>query len=146
LPPHNLNVTPSPTAAWVWQQHLNATPWNRQPRYLIHDRDNVYSEHFDTKLASIGVAGIRTPYRPRRRMRSRRDLGTLRRECLDHTIVVNESHLVRLLGEFAAYYNRDRPHRSLDLRPPRPRSPGSCGAIVSRPVLDGLHHVYSRAA
>jgi transposase InsO family protein len=79
-------------------------------------------------------------------MRSPRLVGTLRRECLDHVIVVNESHLVRLLREFAAYYNRDRPHRSLDLHPPRPRSLGSTGPIVSRPILGGLHHVYSRAA
>ena len=77
---------------------------------------------------------------------AQRLVGTLRRECLDHVIVVNESHLVRLLREFAAYYNRDRPHRSLDLHPPRPRSLGSTGPIVSRPILGGLHHVYSRAA
>ena len=142
-----LNVTSSPTAAWVWQQLLNATPWGRQPRHLIHDRDNVYSRNFDSKLADLGVAGIRTPYRaPKANAIAERLVGTLRRECLDHVIVVNESHLVRLLREFAAYYNRDRPHRSLDLHPPRPCSVGSTGPIVSRPILGGLHHVYSRAA
>jgi transposase InsO family protein len=143
----HLHVTASPTAAWVWQQLLNATPWGHQPRHLIHDRDNVYGKQFDTKLASIGVDGIRTPYRaPKATAIAERLVGTLRRECLDHVIVVNENPLVRLLREFAAYYNRDRPHRSLDLHPPRPRSPGSSGVIVSRPVLGGLHHVYSRAA
>jgi transposase InsO family protein len=142
-----LNVTSSPTAAWVWQQLLNATPWSRQPRHLIHDRDNAYGRHFDSRLAGIGVAGIRTPYRaPKANAIAERLVGTLRRECLDHVIVVNESHLVRLLTEFAAYYNRDRPHRSLDLHPPRPRSLDSTGPIVSRPILGGLHHVYSRAA
>ena len=142
-----LNVTSSPTAAWVWQQLLNATPWGRQPRHLIHDRDNVYSRNFDCKLADLGVAGIRTPYRaPKANAIAGRLVGTLRRECLDQIIVVNESHLVRLLREFAAYYNCDRPHRSLDLQPPRPRSLGSTGPIVSRPIVGGLHHVYSRAA
>jgi putative transposase len=143
----HLNVTASPTAAWVWQQLLNATPWGRQPRHLVHDRDNVYGKNFATKLAGIGVAGIRTPYRaPKANAIADRLVGTLRRECLDHVIVIDESHLVRLLREFSTYYNRDRPHRSLELDPPRPRSPGSSGAIVSRPVLGGLNHVYSRAA
>jgi transposase InsO family protein len=76
-------------------------------------------------------------------------VGTLRRGCLDHIIVLNEGHLVRILREFAAYYNLDRPHRSLALASPiRPAAwpQAQRGAIVSRPVLGGLHHVYSRAA
>ena len=76
-------------------------------------------------------------------------MGTLRRECLDHMIVLNEAHLVRVLRKFAAYYNLDRPHRSLDLSPPigpNVAAPTLRGTIVSRPVLGGLHQVYSRAA
>ena len=88
----------------------------------------------------------RSEFRPKANAIAERLVGILRWECLDHVIVVNESHLVRLLREFAAYYNRDRPHRSLDLHPPRPCSVGSTGPIVSRPILGGLHHVYSRAA
>ena len=145
-----LNVTASPTAAWVWQQLINATPWSRKPVHLIHDRDNVYGKDVETRLAAHGVIGIRTPYRaPKANAIAERLVGTIRRECLDHIIVFNEGHLVRVLGEFAAYYNRDRPHRSLDLSPPiRPNvaAPTLRGAIVSRPVLGGLHHVYSRAA
>jgi len=145
-----LNVTGSPTAAWVWQQLINATPWGRKPVHLIHDRDNVYGKDFDTRLAALGVIGIRTPYRaPKANAIAESLAGTLRRECLDHIILLNEGHLVRVLREFAAYYNRDRPHRSLELSPPL-RSPSpplvSQGAIVSKPVLGGLHHVYSRAA
>ena len=96
------------------------------------------------------MIGIRTPYRvPTANAIAERLAGTLRRECLDHIIVLNEGHLVRVLREFGAYYNLDRPHRSLDLSPPiRPNvtAPTLRGAIASRPVLAGLHHVYSRAA
>ncbi len=144
----SLNVTASPTAAWVWQQLIDATPWNRKPVHLIHDRDNVYGKDFDIRLAALGVIGIRTPYRAPKANAIERPVGTLRRECLDHIIVLNEGHLVRVLREFAAYYNLDRPHRSLELSPPsRPTSRplATRGAIVSRPVLRGLHHVYSRA-
>ncbi len=146
----HLNVTASPTAAWVWQQLINATPWSRKPVHLIHDRDNVYGKDFDAKLAALGVIGIRTPYRaPRANAIAERLVGTLRRECLDHIIVLNEGHLLSVLREFTGYYNLDRPHRSLALAPPiRPTSwpQAQRGAIVSRPVLGGLHHVYSRAA
>jgi transposase InsO family protein len=144
-----LNVTASPTAAWVWQQLINATPWSRKPVHLIHDRDHVYGKDFDTRLAALGVIGIRTPPRaPKANAIAETLVGTLRRECLDHIIVLNEGHLVRILMGYAAYYNLDQPHRSLELSPPRPtlRPQVSRGAIVSRPVLGGLHHVYSRAA
>ncbi len=146
----HLNVTASPTAAWVWQQVIDATPWNRKPVQLIHDRDNVYGKDFDTRLAALGVIGIRTPYRaPKANAIAERLVGTIRRECLDHIIVLNKGHLVRVLREFAAYYNLDRPHRSLELSPPiRPNVAAATlrGAIVSRSVLGGLHHLYSRAA
>ncbi len=122
----HFNVTVSPTAAWIWQQLLEATPWRRQPSFLIHDRDAVYGGDFDRQLASLGIAGVRTPPRaPKANAIAERLAGTLRRECLDHIIVLNEGHLVRVLREFAAYYNLDRPHRSLDLAPPiRPNRHG----------------------
>ena len=146
----SMNVTASPTAAWVWQQLINATPWNRKPGHLIHDRDHVYGKDFDTRLAALGITGIRAPYRaPKANAIAERLVGTLRRECLDHIIVLDEGHLVSVLREFAAYYNLDRPHRRLDLLPPiRPTSRplASIAPVVSRSVLGGLHHVYSRAA
>ena len=73
---------------------------------------------------------------------------TLRHECLDHLLILNEQHLRTVLAEYVAYYNAERPHRSLALAPPRPaaRSPVPTGAISSRPVLGGLHHSYHRAA
>ncbi len=143
----HLHVTASPTAAWVWRQVINATPWGRQPRYLIHDRDAVYGKDFRTKLAQLGIASIRTPIRaPRANAVAERVVRTLRQECLDHVIVWNERHLHTVLGEFLQYYNHDRPHRSLRLEMPIPWPPTPTGAVVSRPVLGGLHHAYARAA
>ena len=75
-----------------------------------------------------------------------RVIGTLRRECLDHLIVLNEQHLASILSEFVAYYNRARPHRTLGLQTPEPRPSPAIGPIRSRLVLNGLHHVYERAA
>ena len=69
-----------------------------------------------------------------------------RQECLDHAIVLNEQHLCALLTDFAHYYNHDRPHRTLELQTPVPSSPMTRGAVVSRPILGGLHHSYARAA
>ncbi len=75
-----------------------------------------------------------------------RVIGTLRRECLDHLLVLNERHLRSVLREFVASYNADRPHRSLALEPPQPAARSGTGPVGSRPVLGGLHHVYERAA
>ena len=83
---------------------------------------------------------------PRANAVAERVIGTLRRECLDHLIVLSERHLRAVLAEFIRYYNRDRPHRTLHLQPPRPQAVTATGPIRARPVLGGLHHVYERAA
>jgi transposase InsO family protein len=140
-------VTSNLTAAWVWQQLIEATPWGRQPKYLIHDRDAVYGRTFGAHLAKLGIASVRIPVRaPRANAIGERVVRSIRTECLDHTIVINEQHLHALLAEYLNYYNNDRPHRSLRLQSPLPRSPSREGAVVQRPVLGGLHHVYARAA
>jgi transposase InsO family protein len=136
------SVTSSPTAAWIWQQLIEATPWGRQPKYLIHDRDAVYGRTFGARLANLGIASVVTPVRaPRANAIAERLVRTLRSEALDHIIVLNA-----VLAEFVRYYNRDRPHRSLGLESPLPRSPTAFGTVVRRPVLGGLHHAYARAA
>jgi transposase InsO family protein len=141
------NVSSSPTAAWIWQQFIEATPWGRQPKFLIHDRDAVYGKSVDRRLASLGVIGVRTPVRaPRANSIAERQIRTIREDCLDHIIVLNEGHLRGLLKEYLDYYNRDRPHRSLDLEPPVPRRRGEATGITRRSVLGGLHHAYARAA
>ena len=143
----HLNVTTSPTAAWMCHQLLEATPWDRQPKYLIHDRDAVYGGDFDRKLASVGIGGVRTPQRaPKANAVAERIVPRIRTECLEHLIVIDEHHLRGVLAEFADYYNRDRPHPGLRLETPVPGNALAHGRILSRPVLGGLHFVYARAA
>ena len=144
----HFNVTANPQAAWIWQQFLNATPWGRQPSYLIHDRDAAYGKGFGSTLARLGVREIRTPVRaPRANSIAERLVRTFRQECLEDVIVVNERHLHALLTEFVEYYNQERPHRALAMESPWPALESARdGPIRSRPVLGGLHHVYARAA
>jgi transposase InsO family protein len=140
-------VTAHPTAACVWQQLLNATPWGRTPRYLIRDRDAVYGRDFGPKAAALGIRTVLTPVRaPKANAVAERLVGTLRRECLDHVIVVNERHLRAILSDFVRYYNADRPHQTLGLDTPLPLDRPPVGSVRSRPVLGGLHHAYERAA
>ena len=143
----HLNVTANPKAAWIWQQVIDATPWRKQPTHLIHDRDAVYGKDFGPRLKGLGITDIRTPARaPNANAVAERFVRTLRQECLDHVIIVNERHLLQVLEEFVEYYNCHRPHRSLDLEAPLPAEPTRDGRVVSRPVLGGLHRVCARAA
>jgi transposase InsO family protein len=143
----HFNVTASPTAAWIWRQMLEATPWGRHPSHLIYDRDAVYGRDIDARLAKLGIAGVRTPFRaPRANAVAERVVRTFRAECLDHIIVMNERHLKAVLTEFIGYYNYERPHRTLDLQTPVARSPLPAGEVISKPILGGLHHAYDRAA
>jgi transposase InsO family protein len=143
----HVNVTANPTAAWVWRQLIEATAWGRKPRHLLRDRDAVYGREFRARAGRIGIDAIATPVRsPRANAVAERVIGTLRRECLDHLIVVDEQHLASVLAELISYYNHERPHRTLGLQTPEARLRPVAGPILSRPVLNGLHHVYERAA
>lgn len=147
----HIRVTRNPTAAWTGQQLVNACFERESPKYLIRDRDGIYGLEFSRKVRSLGIREIRTPVRsPKANSIAERLVGTLRRECLNHVFVFNERHLQRLLDEFVGYYNRHRPHRSLDQRPPCPVVPIPTGppggAVIADPVLGGLHHVYRKAA
>jgi transposase InsO family protein len=143
----HLNVTASPTAAWIWRQLIAATPWGRTPRYLIRDRDAVYGGDFVPRARRLGTETVLTPVRaPRANAVAERLVGTLRRECLDHFVIVNEAHLRAVLTEFVRFYNRERPHRTLRLETPVPIERSTTGAIRARSVLGGLHHAYERAA
>jgi transposase InsO family protein len=145
----HLNVTVHPTAEWVWRQLIEATPWGEQPNYLIRDRDRSYGAAFIPRAARIGIRTLLTPVRaPKANAIAERLVGTLRRECLDHLIVINERHLRALLAEYAAHYNAARPHRALALDSPdgRPVVRLASGRIVARPVLGGLHHEYEWVA
>jgi len=146
----HLAVTAHPTAAGIWRQLIEATPWSRQPRYLVRDRDRAYGGDFVSRAKRLGITGLLTPIRaPRANAIAERVVRTLRNECLDHVVVVNEAHPRALLGEFLAYYNAERPHRAMQLEPPVPptrsAAPGA-NRIRAQPVLGGLHHVYERVA
>ena len=142
----HLNITASPTAGWIWQQVKEATPWGRKPHYLLRDRDAVYGGDFIRRTQSLGVQTLHSPVRaPRANAVAERVIRTLRNECLDHLIIVNEQHLRAVLAEFVEYSNMERPHRSLELDTLRPAVRPAAGPVHSRPVLSGLHHVYERA-
>jgi transposase InsO family protein len=121
---------------------------------LLRDNDGIFGNAFVGRVRSLGIRPLRTPVRaPKANAIAERFVGTLRRECLDHVFIFNERHLQKVVDEFVAYYNQQRPHRSLNQKPPlysdapplpHPTTPS--GAIVSEPVLGGLHHVYRRAA
>jgi transposase InsO family protein len=113
----------------------------------LRDRDAVYGRDFRQRAERIGIDAIASPIRaPKANAIAERVIGTLRRECLDHIIVLNEQHLRSVLADFVRYYNHDRPHQTLGLQTPEPRPRLTVGRIRSRPVLNGLHHVYERAA
>jgi transposase InsO family protein len=143
----HLAVTAHPTAAWVWRQLVEATAWGRRPKHLIRDRDRVYGGDFRGRATALGIDSVLTPVRaPRANAIAERVIGTLRRECLDHVIAVDERHLGTILTEYVHYYTTERPHRTLRLETPRPASRSPVGAVVAQPVLGGLHHAYARAA
>jgi len=145
-------TTCHPTMQWVIQQLRNATPFGSQPRFLFRDNDGIYGKGVSLFLESSGIREVRTALRsPWQSPYIERFIGTLRRELLDHVVVLNRHHLERLLNEFIAeYYHIARPHQGLDGDTPIPRSraPATGGSemLVSIPVLRGLHHRYERRA
>ena len=142
----HVNVTAHPTAEWVWRQLINATPWGIGPRFLIRDRDRSYGAGLIARAKGIGIRTVLSPIAtPQANGIAERLVGTLRRECLDHIVVVNERHLRHVLRDFVAHYNEARPHQALALQVPEEgarASPKTAGHIVSRPVLAGLTHEY----
>ena len=128
-----------------WQKVREATPWGRQPRYLVRDRDAVYGGDFARRAGCLGIQTLLSPARaPRANAIAERVIRTLRNECLDRLIILNEQHLRAVLAEFVWYYNTERPHRGLLLETPQLAERPAAGPVHSRPVLGGLHHVYER--
>jgi len=145
----HVNVTAHPYAAWAAQQIVEAIGAEIAPARLIRDRDAIFGNEFDARVDNLGVRQIRiSPRSPWQNGYAERWVGTLRRELLDHVIVVGERHLLRLVRQHVAYYNEDRPHISLDRDAPVARAvqPPSAGRVVALPRVGGLHHRYSRAA
>ncbi len=146
-------VTRSPSDIWVAQQVREAPPYDERPRFLIRDNDSKYAECFTRVAQDRQIEVLRTPVRaPKANSICERFIGSVRRECLDHLLILSERHLHRVIGEYVAYFNHARPHQGIDQRIPDPPDDMSCkdmqGAqrIVGYPVLGGLHHDYRRAA
>ena len=140
-----INVTTNPTAEWIARQLTEAFPWHDAPRYLIRDRDRIYGTVVTRRLRAMGIRDKPTaPASPWQNGFAERLIGSIRRECVDHFVVLGEAHLRRILRAYAAYYNDIRTHRSLDKDAPVSRPVQRTGIISSRPILGGLHHHYVR--
>jgi transposase InsO family protein len=145
----HFNVTDSPTAAWTAQQIVEAFPDDSAPRYLLRDRDCIYGCEFRKRVKSMGIAEVLTaPRSPWQNPFAERVIGTIRRELLDHVIVLNEQHLRRRLRSYLRYYHGSRTHLALEKDAPEPRAvePPEQGRIVALPQVSGLHHRYVRCA
>ncbi len=118
----HVGVTCHPTDAWVAQQLREATPFGARPRYLVRDRDSKYGPTFARVAAASGITELRTAYRaPQQNATCERFLGSVRRECLDHVMVLGEAHLRRVLREYVAYFNQERPHQGIGQHIPATR-------------------------
>jgi transposase InsO family protein len=154
-----LAITSKPDTAWMLQQACNLLmkldDRNRPVRFLIHDRDTKFPRAFDALLASGNITTIRTPVRaPNANAHIERWVGTVRRECLDRLLIVGRRQLERVLGIYVRHYNRQRPHRALDLKPPDSmKSPPLATVptphalqVTRRDLLGGLIHEYELVA
>jgi putative transposase len=140
----HIAVTEHPSAAWTAQQFRDAFPWDELPRYLLRDRDHAF-DHVNT----LGIQEVLTaPASPWQNAYVERFIGSVRRECLDHVIVLTAVGLRRVLNEYVAYYSRTRTHLGLnkDAPVPRPVVPPTAGRVIAIPQVGGLHHRYERRA
>jgi transposase InsO family protein len=140
-------VTEHPSANWVCQQLREAFPFETAPRYLIRDRDSIYGREVEQALNGMGIEEVLlAPRSPWQSPFVERLIGSIRRECLDHVLVLNERHLHRIVSGYLTYYHNSRAHLSLDRNAPVPRAvePVSNGGVVSEAMVGGLHHRYYR--
>src|SRR5262249_29231065 len=148
------NTTEHPTAEWTIQQFREFFAFDHPYRFLIHDRDSIFSHELDQELKGFGVRVLKTPRRaPQANAFCERLIGTIRRECLDWIIPLSEAHLKRTLREFVHHYNRGRPHSALGPGIPEPTQANAQAGphrhklpegyhVGSTPILGGLHHEY----
>jgi len=145
----HFNVTANPSASWTAQQIVEAYPFDEAPRYQIRDRDGVFAEKFQKRVKGLDIDEIPiAPRSPWQNPYCERLIGSIRRECLDHVIVLGEAHLKRILTSYFEYYHHARTHLSLDRNSPVPREvePPDFGDVIGVPLVGGLHHRYTRAA
>ena len=145
----HFNLTEHPTAAWTAQQIIEAFPEETAPRFLLRDRDQIYGEEFRRRVAGMRIEEVMTaPHSPWQSPYVERLIGSIRRECLNHVIVFNETHLQGILKSYIEYYHRSRTHLSLakDAPIPRAKHPPDLGAVIVIAEVGGLHHRYERRA
>jgi transposase InsO family protein len=145
----HVNTTAHPTAEWSAQQVVDAFPDDAAPRWIHRDRDRIYGAAFQRRVSGMGIAEVlAAPASPWQNPYVERVIGSIRRECLDHVIVVNEAHLRRVLTSYLQYYHRSRTHLGLEKDTPDRRlaSETSMGPIIVTPEVGGLHHRYERRA
>jgi transposase InsO family protein len=143
----HFNVTAHPTSEWTAKQIAEAFPWDGAPRYLLRDRDSIYGDVFRQRVRGIGIREVLTaPRSPWQNAYAEKLVGSVRRECLDHIIVLNESSLRRILKSYFQYYLRSRTHLSLGKHAPDKRAvqPPELGCAVEIPEVGGLHQRYER--
>jgi len=145
----HVNITEHPTAAWTAQQMIEAFPDDTAPRWLLRDRDAIYGDMFRRRVAGMGIGEVVcSPSSPWQNPYAERLIGSIRRECLDHVIVLGERHLRRLLIAYVTYYHGARTHLALEKDAPttrRVQTPTE-GPVVAFPEVGGLHHRYERRA
>ncbi len=142
----HFNVTKSPTAEWTALQIVEACPWDTAPKFLIRDRDSIYGSHFVGRIKNVGITEVKTaPRSPWQNPFVERLIGTIRRDCINHLIILNEDHLRKILNNYLDYYHEDRTHLALNkdtpLVRPAQESPAN-GKVLALPRLGGLHHRY----
>jgi transposase InsO family protein len=145
----HFNVTEHPTARWTGEQIIQAFPGGSEPRYLLRDRDSIYGSEFRERIRATGIEEIRTaPRSPWQNPFCERLIGSVRRDCLNHVIILGESHLRKILARYFDYYHKYRTHLSLDKDAPerRPIQDAKLGEVIEIPEVGGLHHHYERRA
>ncbi|MGB3049431.1 MAG: integrase core domain-containing protein [Polyangiales bacterium] len=145
----HFDVTEGPSARWTGQQLVNALPYDSAPNYVIRDRDTIYGADFVRRARAMGIEQVLTaPRSPWQNPYCERVIGTIRRDCLDHVIVLGEQHLRRILRKYLEYYHGSRTHLALDKDAPEPRKRESTdgGNVIALPMVGGLHHRYTRRA
>jgi transposase InsO family protein len=145
----HFNVTNSPTAQWTGRQLVQAFPWDTAPRFLLRDRDAIYGPEFLRSVEGLQIEDVRTsPRSPWQNPYVERLIGSIRRERLDHVVILNEKHLQRVLREYLSYYSDARTHLGLGKDCPEARAvePSEAGRVVALPRVGGLHHRYTRRA
>ena len=140
-------ATSNPTSMWTAQQIIEAFPWDTAPKYLLRDKDSIYGAYFRQPVKNMGIKEVITaPQSPWQNPFAERLIGSIRRDCLDHEIVLNESHLSRILSSYFDYYHYDRTHYGLGKdtpfeRPVQPR-PAKDARVIELPRVGGLPHRY----